>query len=153
MSIEDRLRELGEELPPVARPLASYVPAVRTGNLVYCSGQLPTRGGELVAHGKVGVDVPVDDAVAAARVACLNALAAVASVSGGLDAIRQVIRVNGFVSSAPGFTSQPEVLNGASDFLLELFGDRGQHTRVAVGVAELPRNAPVEIDLIVEIES
>lgn len=153
MSLEDRLRELGEELPPVASPLASYVPAVRTGNLVYCSGQLPTRSGELVAHGKVGVDLTVEMAASASRVACLNGLAAIASVAGGLDAIRQVVRVNGFVNSAPGFTSQPEVLNGASDFLIELFGDGGKHTRVALGVSELPRNAPVEIDLVVEIRA
>lgn len=152
MSIEDRLRELGEELPAVAKPLASYIPAVRTGNLVYCSGQLPTRSGELVITGKVGANVSEEQAIEAARLACLNAIAAVSSVISSPDSIRRIVRVNGFVSSAPGYTNQPTVLNGASDFLLELFGENGKHSRVAIGVAELPRNAPVEVDLVVEVD-
>jgi enamine deaminase RidA (YjgF/YER057c/UK114 family) len=151
MSIEDRLRELGVTIPEAAAPLASYVAAVRTGNLVYTSGQLPTAEGELQFEGLVGREVSLEDATRAARMACINALAAVKSLAGGLDQIVRVVRVMGYVASADGFTSQSQVVNGASDFLLEVFGERGKHARSAVGVAELPRSAPVEIELLVEV--
>jgi enamine deaminase RidA (YjgF/YER057c/UK114 family) len=151
MSVEEVLRSKGLVLPAVAKPLASYVPAVRTGNLVFTSGQIPSESGELKFRGQVGLDLSQEDGVKAARMACLNALAAVASVAGDLDQVRQIVRVNGYVNSADGFTDQPTVVNGASDLLVELFGERGQHTRCAVGVSELPRNAAVEIDLVVEI--
>ncbi|MEI7913133.1 MAG: RidA family protein [Mycobacteriaceae bacterium] len=150
MSVRARLAELGVELPAVAKPLAAYVPAARTGNLVYTSGQLPLAGGELVRTGKVGADVTPEDAKTAARICALNALAAIDALV-GLDAVTQVVKVVGFVASAPGFSGQPGVVNGASEFLGEVFGDAGVHARSAVGVAELPLDAPVEVELIVEV--
>jgi enamine deaminase RidA (YjgF/YER057c/UK114 family) len=152
MSVEETLQGLGLSLPEPARPLASYVPAVQTGNLVYTSGQLPTQSGELRWRGSVGDEVTPDDAYQASRVAVLNALAAIKSVVGDLDRVRRVVRVTGYVASAAGFTDQPSVINGASDLLLELFGEAGKHSRAAIGVYQLPRDAPVEIDLIVEVE-
>jgi enamine deaminase RidA (YjgF/YER057c/UK114 family) len=145
-----RLAELGIELPEVARPLAAYVPAVRTGNLVYTSGQLPTRSGKLLQEGKVGAEVTAEDGTALARVSALNALAAVHALV-GIDSVVRVVKVVGFVASAPGFTGQPAVVNGASELLGEVFGEAGAHARSAVGVSELPVNAPVEVELIVEI--
>ena len=150
MNVHARLAELGVELPAVAKPRAAYVPAVRTGDLVYTSGQLPLAGGELVRTGKVGADVTPEDAKAAARICALNALAAVDALV-GLDAVTRVVKVVGFVASAPGFSGQPSVVNGASEFLGEVFGDAGVHARSAVGVAELPLDAPVEVELIVEV--
>lgn len=150
MSVSARLGELGIELPAVAKPLASYVPAVRTGNVVYTSGQLPTHGGKLAGAGKVGAGVTPEEAKALARMCALNALAAVDSLV-GIDAVTQVIKVVGFVASAPGFNGQPGVVNGASELLFEVFGDRGAHARSAVGVSELPLDAPVEIELVVEV--
>jgi|SRR5438270_11280859 enamine deaminase RidA (YjgF/YER057c/UK114 family) len=149
MSASARLGQLGVALPEVVAPLASYVPAVRTGNLVYTSGQLPIEGGKLARTGKVGADVSAEDGKALARICALNALAAVNSVV-GLDAVTRVVKVVGFVASAPGFNGQPGVVNGASDLLAEVFGDKGAHARSAVGVAELPLDAPVEVELIVE---
>jgi enamine deaminase RidA (YjgF/YER057c/UK114 family) len=143
-----RLAALGLTLPPVAAPLAAYVPAVRVGDLIYSSGQLPIQDGELLASGKVGAEVSVEDAVRCARTAVLNGLAAVAEVAGDLNAVRQVIKVVIFVASAPEFTGQPQVGNGASQLLVEIFGDSGRHARSAVGVASLPLDAPVEIELI-----
>jgi len=151
MSVSARLKELGIELPEVAKPLASYVPAVRTGNLVYTSGQLPTRAGKLAATGKVGAEVSTEDAAGMARTCALNALAAAASVAGGLDGIRRIVKVVGFVASAPGFSGQPQVINGASELLIAVFGEDGKHARSAVGVAELPLNSPVEVELIAEV--
>ncbi|SDU68478.1 RidA family protein [Gordonia westfalica] len=150
----DRLAELGIALPDVVPPVASYTPAVRTGNLVYTSGQLPVVNGELSVHGKVsdgaeGVVRP-DEATAAARACALNALAAVHALV-GIDSVVRIVKVVGFVASAPGFTGQPKVINGASDVLGEIFGDAGVHARSAVGVAELPLGAPVEVELIVEV--
>jgi enamine deaminase RidA (YjgF/YER057c/UK114 family) len=145
-----RLVELGIELPEVARPLAAYVPAVRTGNLVYTSGQLPTQSGKLPQEGKVGAEVTVEDGKALARVSALNALAAVHALV-GIDSVVRVVKVVGFVASAPGFTGQPAVVNGASELLGEVFGEAGAHARSAVGVSELPLNAPVEVELVVEI--
>ena len=145
-----RLDELGLALPAIAAPVASYVPAVRTGNLIYTSGQLPLVLGTLAHQGKVGSDVATEDAVDAARTCTLNALAAIAALA-DLDSIVRVVKVVGFVSSATGFTGQPAVINGASDLLVSVFGDAGQHARSAVGVAELPLNAPVEVELIVQV--
>jgi enamine deaminase RidA (YjgF/YER057c/UK114 family) len=145
-----RLAELGIELPAVAKPLASYVPAVRSGNLVYTSGQLPTRQGKLIASGKIGVDVTPEQGKELARICVLNALAAVDSLV-GIDAVTQVVKVVGFVASAPGFNGQPGVVNGASDLLADVFGDHGSHARSAVGVSELPLDSPVEVELVVEV--
>ncbi|SEE90928.1 RidA family protein [Ruania alba] len=154
MSASARLAELGIELPDVVPPVASYVPAVQLGALVYTSGQLPLSGGALVHTGKVGEGaglVSETDATAAARVAALNAVAAAASLAGGVDRIARVVKVVGFVASDPSFTGQPRVINGASNLLQEIFGDAGVHARSAVGVAVLPLDAPVEVELIVEV--
>ena len=148
----DRLGALGLKLPDVVAPVAAYVPAVRTGAYVYTAGQLPFVEGKLPATGKVGADVGVDQAKELARTCVLNGLAAAASVGGGLAAIRRVVKVTGFVASAPDFTGQPQVVNGASELLLEVLGDAGRHARSAVGVAVLPLDAPVEVELIVEVE-
>src|SRR3954471_17044149 len=145
-----RLSELGIELPPVVKPVAAYVPAVRTGNLVYTAGQLPMVDGNLPVTGKVGAEVSAEDAKALARTCALNALAAVNSVV-GIDAVTRVVKVVGFVASAPGFSGQPGVINGASELFGEVFGEAGAHARSAVGVSELPLNAPVEVELIVEV--
>jgi enamine deaminase RidA (YjgF/YER057c/UK114 family) len=147
----ERLAGLGLTLPPVVAPVAAYVPAVRTGVFVYTSGQLPIVDGKLPAVGKVGGEVSAADAVGLARTCALNALAAAAAAAGGLDAIRRIVKVTGFVASAPGFGGQPQVINGASDLLIEVFGEEGKHARSAVGVAELPLNAPVEVELIAEV--
>jgi enamine deaminase RidA (YjgF/YER057c/UK114 family) len=150
MSASARLKELGIELPEVAKPLASYVPAVRSGNLVYTSGQLPMQSGKLAATGKLGTDVTPEDGKELARICALNALAAVDSLV-GVDAVTQVVKVVGFVASAPGFNGQPGVINGASNLLAEVFGDHGSHARSAVGVSELPLDSPVEVELVVEV--
>jgi len=150
-----RLAKLGLALPEVPRPLAAYVPAVRTGDLVFTSGQLPLRDGALVQVGPVGAGdgtgTGVDAATECARIAALNGLAAAAAVAGDLDAIERVVKVVVFVSSAPGFGEQPRVANGASELLGEVFGDAGQHARSAVGVASLPLDAPVEVELVVQV--
>ena len=151
MGIDQRLAELGLALPEVASPVGAYVSAVRAGKLVFTAGQLPLRDGELVAAGKVPTDVDLRQAHAAARQAALNALAAVKAEAGSLDVVAQVVRVNCFVNSAAGFADQAKVANGASELLGELFGSAGTHTRCAIGVAELPLNAAVELDLIVEL--
>lgn len=146
-----KLDQLGLELPTVVPPVANYVPAVRTGAFVYTSGQLPVVGGALAASGKVGAEVSPEQAADLARTCALNALAAVDGLV-GIDAVVKVVKVVGFVASAPGFSGQPGVVNGASDVLGEIFGDAGVHARSAVGVSELPLNAPVEVELIVEVE-
>ena len=148
MSASARLAQLGVELPGVTKPLASYVPAARSGNLVYTSGQLPMQSGSLARTGKVGADVTPEEGKELARICTLNALAAVDSLV-GLDAVTQVVKVVGFVASAAGFNGQPGVVNGASDLLAEVFG--GSHARSAVGVSELPLDAPVEVELVVEV--
>ncbi|ORA18062.1 RidA family protein [Mycobacterium arosiense] len=150
MSASARLGELGLELPEVVAPLAAYVPAVRTGDLIYTAGQLPMQAGKLLGTGKVGADVGPDEGKALARICALNALAAVNSLV-GIDAVTRVVKVVGFVASAPGFNGQPNVINGASELLAEVFGERGAHARSAVGVSELPLGAPVEVELIVEV--
>ena len=146
----DRLAELGLELPLVAPPAASYQPAVRSGSFVYTAGQLPLVDGKLTVRGKVGSDVMPEVAAHQARICALNALAAVHALV-GLPAVARVVKVVGFVASTPDFTDQPAVINGASDLLIEVFGDLGAHARSAVGVAALPMDAPVEVELVVEI--
>lgn len=146
----ERLAELGVELPPAAAPVAAYIPAVRTGNLVYTSGQLPLIDGVLAGAGKVGGDVSAEDATWYARTCALNALAAVDALV-GIDSVVRVVKVLGYVASVPEFTGQPGVINGASNFLGEVFGEAGAHARSAVGVAVLPLDAPVEVELIVEV--
>jgi enamine deaminase RidA (YjgF/YER057c/UK114 family) len=148
---EERIADLGLTLPEVAAPVAAYVPAVRSGLVVYTSGQLPFVDGQLVATGKVGAEVDPEQAKQLAQVCALNALAAVRSVTGSLSAVARVVKVVGFVASAPDFTGQPGVVNGASELLGAVFGNAGKHARSAVGVAVLPLDAPVEVELIVEV--
>ena len=150
-AVETKLAELGHTLPAVAVPLAAYVPAVRTGNLVFTSGQLPTVDGTLIATGKVGADVDVDTAKAAAQQCALNGLAAIKQVIGDLDNIVRIVKVVGFVAVDPSFTNQSAVVNGASEFLGALFGDAAKHARSSVGMASLPLDAPVEVELVVEV--
>ncbi|WP_278314373.1 RidA family protein [Lolliginicoccus levis] len=145
-----RLKELGLALPPVVPPVAAYVPALRAGDFVYTSGQLPLVAGELQAAGKVGAEVTPEQAQGMARICGLNALAAIDALV-GIDAVEQVVKVVGFVASAPGFNGQPQVINGASELFGEVFGDAGKHARSAVGVAELPLNAAVEVEVIVRV--
>lgn len=146
----ERLAALGLELPQVAVPVAAYVPATLSCGHVLTSGQLPTVAGELVATGKVGAEVTPEAARDAARTAALNALAAAASLSGGLDSIGRIVKVTVYVASTPEFTAQPQVANGASQLFVDVFGDAGQHVRSAVGVPVLPLDAPVEVELVVE---
>ncbi|CAI4031772.1 YjgF_endoribonc domain-containing protein [Nitrospira tepida] len=153
MSCEERLREMGVELPTAPKPVANYVPAVRSGRLLFLSGVLPMKNGRLSYTGKLGRDLTVEQGVEAARLALLNALAILKSELGDLDRIGQVVRMTGHVASAEGFVQQPAVVNGASDLLVAAFGEAGRHARVAVGAAELPLNAPVELELIVEIST
>ncbi len=150
--IETRLAELGSPLPELAKPVAAYVPAVISGNLVFTSGQLPFVSGALPATGKLGDSISPEDAKAYARQCALNALAAVKSVIGDLDRVTRVVKLVGFVASTPDFTGQPGVINGASEFLGEVFGDAGAHARSAVGVPVLPLDSPVELELIVEFK-
>jgi enamine deaminase RidA (YjgF/YER057c/UK114 family) len=149
---EERLAALGLEVPAVATPVAAYVPAVRTGRYVYTSGQLPMRDGQLLQTGKVGGEVSPDDAVECARLCGLNALAAVRAEIGDLSLVTRVVKVVAFVASAPDFTGQPQVANGVSELLGDIFGDAGRHARSAVGVSVLPLDAPVEVELLVEVE-
>ncbi|MCK7676015.1 RidA family protein [Corynebacterium pygosceleis] len=151
MGITQRLNELGITLPTVAAPAGSYQPAIRVGDQVWTSGQLPIVDGALAATGKVGADITVDDAAHLARTCALNALAAVDSLV-GIDNVSRVLKVTGFVASAEGFNAQAAVLNGASDTLAEIFGDAGRHSRSAVGVYELPLGSPVEVEIVVEIK-
>lgn len=148
---EQRLQELGLKLPEMAAPLGSYVPAVRTGSLVYTAGQLPIVKGELTMTGKVGAEVDADQAADLAKICALNAIAAVKAEIGDLSKVVRIVKVVGFVASAPDFYGQPQVINGASDLFGAVFGDAGVHARGAVGVAVLPRNAPVELELIAEV--
>lgn len=150
MTILERLEELGIDLPPVAAPVAAYVPAVRTGSYVYTSGQLPVVDGALPVVGKVGADVTPERAAELARQCALNGLAAVHALV-GLESVTRIVKVVGFVASDPSFTGQPAVINGASEFLAEAFGDAGAHARSAVGVAALPLDSPVEVELLVEV--
>ncbi len=151
VSPDERLAAMGLSLPPVTAPLAAYVPAVRTGSTVYTAGQLPIVDGMLLATGKVGAEVGAIEAAALARTCALNALAAAASVAGGLSEISRIVKLTGYVASAPDFTGQPQVVNGASELLIEIFGEAGRHARSAVGTAVLPLDAPVEVELVVEV--
>ena len=153
MSIQAKLAELGLTLPPAAAPVAAYVPAVRTGNLVFTAGQLPLVDGKIPFVGKVGSDVTPEQAKDMAQVCALNALAAISLVA-DIDQIERVVRVGGFVNGIPGFVAIPAVINGASELLIKLFGEvNGKHARTAIGVAELPLNAPVEVEMVVQLKS
>jgi len=151
MSFEKRLEELGLTLPTTPRPVANYVPAVLTGKLIFSSGQTPTVDGRLTIQGKLGREVSIEQGQQAARAAVLNCLSAVRSVAGSLDEIVRVVKMTGYVASAEGFSAQPQVVNGASLLLEEIFGEAGKHARAALGLAELPGGAPVEVELIVEV--
>jgi enamine deaminase RidA (YjgF/YER057c/UK114 family) len=151
MSYELRLKELGIELPAAPQPVANYVPVVRVGDLLFLSGVLPSKDGQLVMTGKLGAELSVEQGVASAKVAVLNALAIMKAEAGSLDRVKRVVKMVGHIASASGFTDQPQVLNGASDLLVAVFGEAGKHARVAVGAAELPRQAPIEIELIVQV--
>lgn len=151
MSAERRLADLGITVPTLPPPVAAYLPAVRTGRLVFASGQTPTIDGVLQVRGKLGDGISVEEGHAAARLAALNCLAEVRGLLGSLDAVSRVVRLTGFVASAPGFGEQPAVINGASQLIEQVFGEAGRHARSAIGVAELPFGAPVEVELIVEV--
>ena len=151
--VDAKLKKMGIVLPALARPVAAYVPAITAGNLLFTSGQLPFIDGALASTGKVGREVSPEDAAEMARICALNALAAAKSVLESLDKVLRVVKVNGFVSSAPDFFGQPQVINGASEVLEDIFGKRGHHARAAVGVAALPLDSPVEVDLILEFGS
>jgi enamine deaminase RidA (YjgF/YER057c/UK114 family) len=151
--IDDRIAELGLTVPEVVPPVASYTPAVLSGSYVYVSGQLPMVDGAMPGTGLVGADVTPEDAAVYASYCALNAVAAVKSVVGDLDRVKRIVKVVGFVASAPGFTAQPAVVNGASNLLRDIFGDAGLHARSAVGVVGLPLNAPVEVELIAELHA
>ncbi|HXK86030.1 MAG: RidA family protein [Phycisphaerae bacterium] len=153
MTPEENLAKLGLTLPPAPPPVGAYLPALKVGELVFTSGQLPMREGRLVAVGKVSDAASMDQALEGARVAALNALAQVAAVTGGLDRVVRIVRVGVFVNSGPGFTDQAKVANAASELLVGVFGDAGRHVRTAVGVNELPLNAAVEVELIAQIRS
>jgi enamine deaminase RidA (YjgF/YER057c/UK114 family) len=152
VSVSEKLASLGLTLPTAAAPVAAYVPAVKTGNLVFAAGQLPVVDGKLVLTGKVGSDVTPEDAKKMAEICALNALAAISLVA-DIDQIEKIVRVGGFVNGIPGFVSIPAVINGASELLIKLFGDvNGKHARTAVGVADLPLNAPVEVEMVVQLK-
>jgi enamine deaminase RidA (YjgF/YER057c/UK114 family) len=150
--VESRISELNISLPEAPKPVAAYIPAKQTGKLVFTAGQLPMVNGELISKGLLGQDVEIDEENKAARICTLNALAAIKGVIGDLDRIKQIVRVVGYVASVPTFTQQPAVVNGASELLLEIFGENGKHARSAVGMAVLPLNSSVEIELTVEVE-
>jgi len=152
MTIDDRLKEMGVILPPPAAPAGLYSPCLQTGNLLYVSGQLPTVDGQPLPQGKCGEGVTVEAAAPMARQCALNALALVREHLGTLDRVKQAVRVAGYVASADGFTDHPAVVNGASQLLLDVFGDAGRHARIAIGVAELPRGVPVEVEFLFEVE-
>ncbi len=152
LSFEEKLKGLGIELPDLPKPLGSYLPFVRTGNLVFISGMLPLENGKLLYSGRVGESVSLDEAVQAARRSAINAISVLRSAIGSLDDLKRCVKVTGFVASAQDFTDQPKVVNGASDLLFEVFGEPGKHARAAVGVHILPMNSPVEIEFIFEVK-
>ena len=151
MTPEEKIKSLGIDLPELPKPLGSYVPFVRTGNLIYLSGMLPLKDGKLLRTGRLGESVSLEDAVLCARTAAANALSVLKSSVGSIDVIKQCVKITGFIASAPDFTDQPKVLNGASELMVEVFGEAGRHARVAVGVNILPMNSPVEVDFIFEV--
>jgi enamine deaminase RidA (YjgF/YER057c/UK114 family) len=152
MTPEEKLKTLGIELPEIPKPLGSYVPFVKTGNLIFLSGMLPLKGGKLLKTGRVGESVTIDEATRCAKTAAINALAVLRSAAGSLNKVKRCVNISAYVSSAEDFVDQPRVVNGASDFIFEVFGEAGRHSRVAVGVNVLPLNSPVEISFIFEIE-
>jgi enamine deaminase RidA (YjgF/YER057c/UK114 family) len=152
MSVDRTLTQLGIVLPSPPAPVGTYVPAVRSGNLLFLSGVIPIRNNKLVMAGKLGKELTTEQGYEAARIALINALAIVHRELGGLDAVTRIIRLVGYVASSGGFTQQPAVINGASDLLVEVFGEAGRHARIAVGAAELPLNAPVELELILQVK-
>lgn len=152
MTPEEKLEILGIILPDAPKPLGSYVPFVKTGNLIYLSGMLPLKDGKLLKTGLVGESVSLDEAVQCARTSAINALAVLKSAAGSLDMIKRCLKITGFIASSPDFTDQPRVLNGASDMMFEVFGESGLHARAAVGVNVLPMNSPVEVEFIFEVE-
>ena len=152
MTPHDRLEKMGLTLPPPPKPAGAYVPAVRTGNLLYVAGQLPFVDGALKYVGKVGSELNLEQGYEAARICALNALSIINAQVGSLDRVSQMVRLAGFVCSASGFTNQPQVVNGASEFLAEVFGERGRHARIALGVTELPLGAAVELELLAEVD-
>lgn len=152
MRVEERIKQLGLELPEAPRPVAQYVPGIQSGNLVYTAGQVPFLNGELKYRGKVGRECSLEEGYDAARICFLNCLAVVKSLAGDLDRVKRVVKINGFVNCVPEFTDQPKVINGASELAVELFGEKGRHARAAVGSVSLPLDAPVELELIVELE-
>jgi enamine deaminase RidA (YjgF/YER057c/UK114 family) len=151
--IEQKLEELGIKIPEAPKPLAAYIPATIVGNLVYTAGQLPIVESKLIIEGKLGRDLSTDNGIKAAEICAINCLSAIKSAIGNLNKIRRIVKVTVFVNSAEGFTQQPQVANGASELLVNIFGEAGKHVRSAVGVNELPINAPVEIEMIAEIEN
>lgn len=148
---EDKLKKIGIELPQVPKPLGSYVPCVRSGNFLFISGMLPLKHGKLSRTGKVGSDLSLAESVEATRIATINALSVVKSAVGSLNNVARCIKITGYIASSPGFTEQPQVLNGASDLIFEVFGQSGRHARVAVGVPVLPMDSPVEIEFVFEV--
>ena len=150
--IEDKIKELGYSIPEAPKPLAAYIPAIQTGNLIFTAGQLPVQNGKLIAEGKLGKDVSPEVGMEAAKISALNCLSVVKSIAGSLDKIERIVKVTVFVNSAEGFTAQPQIANGASEFLVNVFGEAGKHVRSAVGVNELPLNAPVEIEMVVQVK-
>ena len=153
MTVEEKLQSMGITIPETPKPVAAYVPALRVNNLVFSSGQIPVVKGELKFKGKLGAEISKEQGYEAAKICALNGLSSIKSLIGNLDLIEQVVKVVGFVASANGFTEQPAVINGASEFLLAVFGERGKHARSAVGVAELPLGVPVEVEMVVQIKS
>ncbi|MBO0778931.1 MAG: RidA family protein [Ktedonobacteraceae bacterium] len=153
MSFEARIKELGLTIPQLPSPAFNYVPAVQTGNLIFASGQTPNIDGKLTMRGKLGREISLEQGQEGARLCLLNCLAEVRGLTGTLDTITRIVKLNGYVASAEGFTDQPRVINGASELLEQIFGDTGKHARAAIGVAELPFGAPVEIEMIVQVRS
>jgi len=151
-TIEKKMEELNLKLPTVAKPIAAYVPGVKIDNLVFTSGQIPVAEGKVVYQGHVGAECSLEDAYEAAKICVLNCLAVVKELTGDLDRITKIVKITGFVASAPGFNDQPKVINGASEILVQLFGEKGAHARSAVGLSELPLNVPVEVEMIVSVE-
>lgn len=153
MMVEEKIKELGYSVPEAPKPLAAYIPALKDGSLVYTAGQLPTASGELKFKGKLGKEITEEQGKQAAELCALNCLSVIKSVAGSLDNIERIIKVTAFINSAPGFTDQPKIANGASEFLVKIFGEEGKHVRSAVGVNELPLNAAVEVEIIAKLKS
>ncbi len=150
-TVEEKLQEIGLQLPTAPPPVGAYVPVIRTGNLVITSGQLPFIGKQIAFEGRLGAELHEQDGWNAARICCVNALAQIKACAGSLEKVKRIVRVEGYVHSAPGYRGQPHVLNGASELLVELFGDAGRHTRIALGIAEMPLNAAVQLSLWAEV--